>query len=79
MPVPTVGPGRRSSAVITALTSGWAVAREVSIERMRAWECGLRSTAPKSMPGRLTSAPKQARPVTLSAPSCLTGRVPTTL
>ena len=46
---------------------------------MRAWACGLRSTRPKSMRGRRTSAPYSARPVTLSAPSGRTGRVPMTL
>ena len=42
----------------------------------RAWAWGLRSTLPTSMFGRCTSAPKRARPVTLSTPSGRTGRVP---
>src|SRR2546426_452897 len=44
---------------------------------MRACGCGLRSTRPMSWPGRLKSAPKRARPVTLSAPSGRMVRVPT--
>ena len=69
----------RSSDVATALTSGWAWARLVSMDRMRAWAWGLRSTLPCSIPGSETSAPYMALPVTLSNPSCLTGSVPTTL
>jgi hypothetical protein len=62
--------------VTTALTPGNASASDVSIETMRACACGLRSTAPWSMPGSEKSAPKLARPVTLSAPSCRIGLVP---
>src|SRR6266478_4465280 len=67
----------KSSLVMTALTPGSASAFEVSIETMRACGCGLRSTRPMSWPGRLKSAPKRARPVTLSAPSGRMVRVPT--
>ena len=49
------------------------------MERMRACAWGLRRTWPTSMFGREKSAPKRARPVTLSTPSGRTGRVPTHL
>ena len=49
------------------------------MERIRAWAWGLRRTFPTSMFGREKSAPKRARPVTLSTPSGRTGRVPTHL
>src|SRR5262249_21747388 len=68
----------KSSRVMTAFTPGRASALEVSIDTMRAWGCGLRSTRPISWPGRLKSAPKRARPVTLSTPSGRMVRVPTT-
>ena len=67
----------KSSRVMTAFTPGSASAFEVSIRTMRAWGCGLRSTRPMSWPGRLKSAPKRARPVTLSTPSGRMVRVPT--
>ncbi len=67
----------KSSRVMTAFTPGSASALEVSIEMMRACACGLRRTRPMSWPGRLKSAPKRARPVTLSTPSGRTVRVPT--
>jgi hypothetical protein len=41
---------------MTARTFGWASAALVSIDRIRAWAKGLRSTAPWSMPGRTTSS-----------------------
>src|SRR6266404_5333065 len=69
----------KSSRVTTALTPGRASAALASMERMRAWAWGLRSTRPISMPGMVASAPKRARPVTLSRPSGRNGRVPTTL
>ena len=47
------------------------------IETMRACAWGLRSTLPISWPARLKSAPKRARPVTLSTPSGRIVRVPT--
>src|SRR6266852_3057117 len=67
----------KSSRVTTAFTPGSASALEVSIETMRACGYGLRSTRPMSWPGRLKSAPKRARPVTLSTPSGRMVRVPT--
>src|SRR5689334_19043281 len=73
-----VGSGK-SSFVTTALTPGSLSAALASMERMRAWGWGLRSTLPISMPGMVASAPKRARPVTLSSPSGRAGRVPTTL
>ena len=51
------GASGRSRCVTTALTPGSASALLVSIDLMRAWACGLRSTLPYSMPGRRTSAP----------------------
>src|SRR6476646_9857028 len=66
----------KSLAVTTALTPGSFSAFEVSIDLMMACGWGLRSTLPISWPGRLKSAPKRARPVTLSAPSGRSGRVP---
>ena len=45
-----------SLEVMTALTPGKASAFEVSIDFMRAWACGLRSTLPQIMPGMLVSA-----------------------
>ena len=69
----------KSSLVITALTPGMASASDVSMEMIRAWACGERTTMPWSWPGRLRSAAKRARPVTFSSPSWRTGRVPTYL
>src|SRR5262249_49834944 len=66
----------KSSRVMTAFTPGSASAFDVSIFTMRACACGLRNTRPTSWPGRLKSAPKRARPVTLSTPSGRTVRVP---
>ena len=42
--------------MITAATFGWASAREVSIETMRACAKGLRSIAPWTIPGRRMSS-----------------------
>ncbi len=64
--------------VTMALTPGRASALVVSMDTMRAWACGERSTAPSNMPASVRSAPKRARPVTLSTPSGRMGRVPTT-
>jgi len=72
------GIGGKSSAVTTALTPGNARAFSVLIDMIRAWACGLRLTLPHSIPGMTMSAPKLARPVTLSTPSGRIGRVPTT-
>jgi hypothetical protein len=44
-----------SSPVNTATTPGSARAALVSIDRIRAWACGLRSTAPCSIPGTVMS------------------------
>src|SRR5919108_2367435 len=66
----------KSSRVITAFTPGSASALEVSIDLILACGWGLRRTLPTSMPGKEKSAPKRARPVTLSTPSGRTGRVP---
>ena len=65
--------------VMTALTPGRASALDVSILRILACAWGLLSTRPTSMPGADMSAPKRARPVTLSTPSGRTGRVPMVL
>src|SRR5262245_13262451 len=67
----------RSAEVTTAFTPGKVRALEASIRRILACACGLRSTRPQSMSGKDRSAPKLARPVTLSTPSCRIGRVPT--
>ena len=66
----------KSAAVTMAFTPGSAAAAEVSMDLITACGCGLRSTLPMSCPGMLKSAPKRARPVTLSAPSGRFGRVP---
>src|SRR5918996_3737699 len=66
----------KSSRVITALTPGSARALEMSIDLILACGWGLLRTLPTSMPGKEKSAPKRARPVTLSTPSGRTGRVP---
>ena len=42
----------RASDVITAFTPGMAWAAVVSIDRILACACGLRSTTPISIPGR---------------------------
>jgi len=55
---------RRVSPVMTARTLGCASAARVSMARMRACGCGLRSTAPYSMPGRRTSSTKKPWPRT---------------
>jgi len=47
----------KSLPVTTALTPGVRSAALVSIDTMRAWACGLRRTAPCSMPGQAASAP----------------------
>ena len=82
-PSPTIsspsGISGKSSAVTTALTPGTASAALASIPAIRAWAWGLRRMRPTSIPGIVKSAPKFARPVTLSSPSGRTGRVPTHL
>src|SRR6476619_2785652 len=66
----------KSSRVTTALTPGSFRAADASIDLMRACACGLRSTHPTNWPAMARSAPKRARPVTLSTPSGRSGRVP---
>ena len=61
-----------------ASTPGIASAALVSIATIRAWACGLRSTAPCNSSLGRTSAPNTAAPITLSTPSGRTGREPTT-
>src|SRR5579871_3767818 len=73
-----VGSGK-SSLVTIAFTPGSLSAARTSMDRMRACAWGLRSTLPTSIPGMVASAPKRARPVTLSMPSGRAGRVPMTL
>src|SRR5215471_1609388 len=70
--------GGKSSEVTIALTPGSFSALSRLIDMIRAWACGLRLTLPQSIPGMTMSAPKLARPVTLSTPSGRMGRVPTT-
>src|ERR1700730_2154 len=72
------GMSGKSARVVTALTPGNAIALSVLIETIRAWAYGLRLILPHSIPGIFMSAPKLARPVTLSTPSGRMGRVPTT-
>ena len=69
----------RSLAVTTAITPVRASAFDVSMDRIFACAWGLRSILSCSSPAVLKSAPNRARPVTLSNPSDLTGRVPSTL
>src|SRR6201998_3032793 len=71
------GMSGKSARVVTALTPGNAIALSVLIETIRAWACGLGLILPHNMPGIFISAPKLARPVTLSTPSGRMGRVPT--
>src|SRR6516165_12502450 len=72
------GMSGKSARVVTALTPGKAIALSVLIDTIRAWAYGLRLILPHNMPGNFMSAPKLARPVTLSTPSGRMGRVPTT-
>ena len=65
-----------SSEQITDLTPGAALAFSRLMDIILACGCGLRSTLPHNIPGRLKSAPKVARPVTLSAPSGRIVRLP---
>jgi len=50
------GKSTTSFAVTTAFTPGSASAFEVSMERIRACACGLRSILPQIMPGMVLSA-----------------------
>ena len=65
-----------SRAVSTAWTPGIASAAAVSIPRMRACGCGLRTKAPCSMPASLMSSTKRARPVRSAGSSTRATRAP---
>src|SRR5207249_1232778 len=62
----------------TALTPGRAAALEVSIETMRAWGWGLRSSLAKSIRGRNRSSANRVTPVTFAVASTLRWAFPTT-
>src|SRR5882762_10656276 len=68
----------RSFPVSTVFTPGSPAARDVSIERMRAWGWGLRSSLAKSMRGRNRSSAKRVTPVTFAVASTLRWALPTT-
>src|SRR5947208_6819890 len=68
----------RSFPVSTAVTPGALAARDVSIERMRAWGWGLRSSLAKSMRGRNRSSANRVTPVTFAVASTLRWGFPTT-
>ena len=68
----------KSAAVTTAFTPGSARAFLMLMDLILAWACGLRTTRPWIMSATVRSAPKLARPVTLSTPSGRIGRVPMT-
>src|SRR5262252_8038817 len=70
------GNSTRSRPDMTALTPGSARAFSKLIDLMRACGWGLRRILPHNMPGLEKSAPKVARPVTLSSPSGLLVRLP---
>ena len=65
-----------SSPVITATTPGSASAALLSIERMRAWACGLRSAAACAMFGSVMSSMKRPRPARKRGSSLRSMRVP---
>src|SRR6266508_3062386 len=67
-----------SAAVTTARTPRSRFARLVSMPRIRACGYGLRSTAPQSIPGSITSAMYSAHPVTFSSASTSGSRRSTT-
>src|SRR3982075_3488012 len=68
----------RSFPVSTAFTPGSAAARDVSMERMRAWGWGLRSSLAKSIRGKNRSSANRVTPVTLAVASTLRWALPTT-
>src|SRR5690348_12122012 len=68
----------RSRPVSTAFTPGTASACDVSIETMRAWGCGLRSSLAYSMRGKNRSSANFVTPVTLAVASTLRSALPTT-
>src|SRR6267378_6168961 len=68
----------RAFPVSTVFTPGSPAARDVSIERMRAWGWGLRSSLAKSMRGRNRSSANRVTPVTFAVASTLRWALPTT-
>src|SRR2546422_7591083 len=68
----------RSFPVSTAFTPDALAARAVSIERMRAWGWGLRSSLAKSIRGRNRSSANRVTPVTFAVASTLRWAFPTT-
>src|SRR5213593_5219191 len=68
----------RSFPVRTAFTPGTLAARDGSIERIRAWGWGLRSSLAKSMRGRNRSSANRVTPVTFAVASTLRWAFPTT-
>src|ERR1041384_6658217 len=62
----------------TALTPRRAAACDASIDTMRAWGCGLRSSFAFSMRGRNRSSANFVAPVTLAVASTLRSGLPTT-
>src|SRR5256886_4929353 len=63
---------------ISAFTPGTLAARDGSIERIRAWGWGLRSSLAKSMRGRNRSSANRVTPVTFAVASTLRWAFPTT-
>src|SRR5207249_11592868 len=68
----------RSFPTSAALTPGRAAALEVSIETMRAWGWGLRSSLANSIRGRNRSSANRVTPVTFAVASTLRWGFPTT-
>src|ERR1051325_1884281 len=68
----------RSLPVSTAFTPGSAAACDASIDTMRAWGCGLRSSFAYSIRGRNRSSANFVAPVTLAVASTLRSALPTT-
>src|SRR5438034_7346118 len=68
----------RSFPVSTAFTPGTPAARDVSIERTRAWGWGLRSSFAKSIRGKKRSSANRVTPVTFAVASTLRWALPTT-
>src|SRR5437867_8041688 len=68
----------KSFPTSTALTPGRAAALDVSIETMRAWGWGLRSSLAKSIRGRNRSSANFVTPVTFGVASTLRWAFPTT-
>ena len=58
-------------------TPGTARAAVVSIERIRAWACGERTSRMCSSPGGAVSSVKRAAPVTISGPAGAGAALPT--